>query len=423
MPARPAPPHPLSAPPRAASLPARACARRLRRALALGTALAATGAVPARAQDLGPGPHVYLLDVAAATEGQTYAPWNLADQARLRLMAAPPLGPVQADLAWDNWLQWTWRSGGTAGPFAAAGTSTGGDWLDLGGTVRSDAHVLWRHRVDRLSLAATAGRFEFRAGRQPISWGTTLFLTPADPFAPFDPADPYREYRTGVDAVRVQYFPGAFSGIDVVVRPARTPVGRTLTALARARATVGGWDLSAWGGVLHDRAAGAAGITRTVAGAALRGEISVRGRPDSGAAVRCAVGADRRWTVAGRDLYAVLEYQHDGFGAARGADLVAVAASAPYRRGEMQVLGRDVLAGQLSWQVHPLAKAELLVLGDLRDGSVLAAPAVSVSASNDVALRGGIFVAAGRGADAFGLPRSEFGALPRSGYLSVSAYF
>ncbi len=396
-----------------------------RAALALALAAAVTAGIvaPARAHLLGPGPHAYLLDVGAATEGTPYAPWNLADQARLRLMAAPSLGPAQLDLAWDQSFLWSWRGGGTVAPFAAAGTGATGDWLDLGGTVESDAHVTWRHRVDRLALGATAGRFGLRAGRQPISWGTTLFLTPADPFVPFDPADPYREYRTGVDALRLQFYPGPFSAVDLVVRPARTPAGRTLTALARAKATVSGWDLSAWGGALHDGAAGAAGLTKTVAGAALRGEVSVRAVPDSGAVVRFAVGADRRWTVAGRDLYVVLEYQHDGFGAARAADLVAVATSAPYLRGEMQVLGRDVAAGQLSWQVHPLAKAELLILGDLRDGSLLVAPAVSASASNDVALRGGIFVAAGRGSDAFGLPRSEFGGVPRSLYLSVSAYF
>jgi hypothetical protein len=51
------------------------------------------------------------------------------------------------------------------------------------------------------------------------------------------------------------------------------------------------------------------------------------------------------------------------------------------------------------------------------------APAVAVSASDDVALRGGVFLGAGRGPGPGGLPRSEFGGTPRSLYLSLSAYF
>ncbi len=389
---------------------------------ALAAALVAT-APPVHAQLLGPGPHVYLLEIATSTARSPYAPGGVGDQARLRLMAAPRLGPLQLDAAWDQSLAWTQRAGGTPGPFASAGTATGGDWLDLGGNFARGDHLAWRHRVDRLAVAVTAGGTEVRAGRQTISWGTTLFLTPADPFAPFDPADPYREYRTGVDALRVQVFPGPFSAFDLVVRPARTAAGRTLTALARAKATISAWDLSAWAGMLHDRAAGAIGITRAVAGAALRGEASVRSQPGGTPTLRFAAGADRRWTVAGRDLYAVLEYQHDGFGAAGASDLVSAATSAPYLRGEMQVLGRDVAAGQVTWQVHPLVRTELLLLGDLRDGSVLVGPAVAVSASNDVALRSGVLLGAGRGADTLGIPRSEFGAVPRSLYLSVSAYF
>lgn len=393
------------------------------RSASLLVAAACAAVVPARAQDLGPGPHAYVLDIATATEKGPYAPWGLGDLARLRLMAAPTVGPLQLDAAWEQSLSWSQQPGGATGPFGSAVAGVGGDWLDLDGTFASDLHFTWRHRVDRLALAATTGRFEARAGRQAISWGTTLFLTPADPFVPFDPADPFREYRTGVDALRLQAFPGPFSALDVVVRPARTAAGRTLTALARAKTTVSRWDLSVWGGMLHDRAAGAAAVTRTVAGAALRAEASLRGEPRGGATLRFAAGADRRWTVAGRDLYVVVEYQHDGFGAARVADLAAVAASAPYLRGEMQVLGRDVAAGQATWQVDPLARAELLLLSDLRDGSLLVAPAVAVSVSNDVAMRGGILLGAGAGPGALELPGSEFGGVPRSAYLSISAYF
>jgi hypothetical protein len=49
----------------------------------------------------------------------------------------------------------------------------------------------------------------------------------------------------------------------------------------------------------------------------------------------------------------IAEYQHDGFGAASSEDLLGVVASDPFQRGELQVLGRDVLAVQGSYQIHP----------------------------------------------------------------------
>ena len=159
-----------------------------------------------------------------------------------------------------------------------------------------------------------------------------------------------------------------------------------------------------------------------MAGAAWRAEVSVREDSARAAAVRAAIGLDRRWTVLGRDLYAVVEFQHDGFAASGAAALTAVLLSAPFQRGELQVLGRDVAAGELTYQIHPLVAGELLTLWDVRDGSLLVAPGGSLSASNDVTVRAGAYLSIGRGASLAGLG-SEFGAVPRFGYVSVSAFF
>ncbi|HEU4536104.1 MAG TPA: hypothetical protein VFS00_18395, partial [Polyangiaceae bacterium] len=67
----------------------------------------------------------------------------------------------------------------------------------------------------------------------------------------------------------------------------------------------------------------------------------------------------------GRDLYAVVELQHDGFGAADANEILAVLGSEPYRRGEMQALGRDELAAHAP-SVPPDAWAWMHRLGRLR---------------------------------------------------------
>ncbi len=368
----------------------------------------------------------YYLNVAGVSGSNALTQGGLSDFQRLRLMAAPALGPVRLEAAYEQLFLCQQRPGGAFAALAPGTAPTSGDWLRLDWTLADRTHVLWRHRFDRLDLALPADRFEARVGRQAISWATTLIFTPADPFAPFDPSDPFREYRNGVDAARVQYFPGPLSGVDIVVRPERFAGARLLTAAARGKVTIGRWDLSAWAGQLHGVAAAAAGATGSVAGAAVRGEIEVRrtggGGAGEAAVVRAAVGVDRRWSVLGRDLYVIVEYQHDGLAAASPAQLTSVLLSPAYARGELQVLGRDVAAGQLSWQVHPLVAAELLTLWDLRDASALLAPALSYSASDAVSLRAGLFLGAGRGAGATGLG-SEFGGVPAFGYASVSAFF
>jgi len=139
--------------------------------------------------------------------------------------------------------------------------------------------------------------------------------------------------------------------------------------------------------------------------------------------VRGAIGLDRRVTLAGRDLYGVIEYQHDGFGAASAAGLPAVALSRPAQRAELQTLGRDEVAAQLTYQLHPLVGLELLALWNLRDGSGLVAPAASLSLSDEVTARGGLFLAVGPAGPNPLPPASEYGPLPAGAYLAVSAFF
>jgi hypothetical protein len=363
----------------------------------------------------------YYLNVGFAAAGTPLTDAGVTDFQRLRLMVQPRYGPVAGDVAYEQRLTLSTVAGGgmLLGLQPAQG---GGDWLPLQGTLEESDHVQWRHRVDRLGVEVGTAAFAAVAGRQPISWATTLFLTPADPFMPFDPSDPFREYRRGVDALRLRAFPGPMSEIEAVVRPATFGDTTLVTALARARATVGPLDLTGWGGVVHEEASVSAGATATFWGAAWRGEGVLRWT-DSTTVVRFTVGADRSFALGARTLYLTVEYQHDGYGAATAAALPGVLTSAPARRGELQVYGRDEAVLQASLDVHPLVGTDVLVIGNLGDGSVLLGPGVTYSAGNEVSLRGGAFFGLGTGVDPGGVPGSEYGLVPTSGYVSVTAFF
>ncbi len=369
----------------------------------------------------------YYQNVLFGVERRAPVSGGVSDAQRARVMLDLKRGPLGMSLAYEQRFTWqSSREGLAAGLFPGLSDATSGhdgDWMRLDGTLHESARVSWRQRVDRAALSFASGPVTATVGRQVISWATTLFLTPADPFRPFDPADPFREYRTGVDAVRVQWFAGPFSVVDVVVRGASYGSEHTLTALARGKTSVRGWELSAWGGTMNDEAAGAIGVTRTIVGSALRMEAAVRQDTSHNAVLRAAIGIDRRVTLWGRDLYGVIEYQHDAFGAGRASRLVSVALSPAAVHQELQVYGRDEAATQLSYQVHPLVSTELLSLVNLRDGSTLLSPAIAASLSANVALRVGAFLGAGRSSRLVIAPRSEYGSLPATGYAALSLFF
>ena len=386
-----------------------------------GLQLAAAPLTPARAQL--PAVSGYYQNVGIGVAASPGVGAAALDAQRARLMWTPSAGGWSLDAAYEHTLWWRSSASAGVGGGLLSSTRSGGDWLHLGWTVHDGDRVDWQQRFDRLSLSYTRGHVTATVGRQAVSWATTLFLTPADPFVPFDPSDPFREYRSGIDAARVQWFAGPFTTVDFVVRPAETPDGRTITALARAKTDVAGWELSAWGGAIHDAPGGAFGVTRTVAGSAVRAEVEFRRDSTGGAVARVATGVDRRFSLLDRDLYAVVEYQHDPFGAARATDLGAVAMSRAAGRRELQVLGRDESAVQFTYQVHPLVSAELLALWNLRDGSALFAPAAAISLSDESSIRLGVYLPTGPARGAFGAPRSEYGPVPVTGYGAFSVFF
>ena len=365
----------------------------------------------------------YYFNLGSGSGNSPVSDAGVANFQRLRIMSSPEVGPLTLDVAYEHTLLLHSTDVlGTASGILVPEAS--GNWLTLGWTVDDGEHFSWRHRFDRLSLDLPLGdAVEVSVGRQVVSWASTFILTPTDPFTPFDPADPFREYRAGVDAFRFRAYPGAFTEIDVVVRPISTMDGDQVTALARAKTNWRGWDFAAWGGVLFDEPVGALSLVGELGPWAARTEVAVRSEAND-VIVRGTLGVDRRFSVSGRDLYLIAEYQHDGFGAGDAGELLGVLMSDPFQRGELQVLSRDALAVQASYQIHPLWGIDLLTITSLVDGSGLLSGGGSWSVGSNSSLRGGFFL--GFGDDTvdpvtgFG---SEFGGRPSVGYVSVSHFF
>jgi len=368
----------------------------------------------------------YALNLGGYSGASPVAEAGVFDIQRLRLMSSPQLGPVTLELAYEHLFEY--RSGPGGGLVeGVAGGAAGGGFLGLEGTLRETNRTRWQHQADRLNLRVPlGGSLSVRVGRQTISWASTLLLTPADPFTPFNPADPFREFRGGVDAVRMQAYPGPFSEVEAVLRPVRLD-GRTVwSALGRWQGLARGWELSAWGGALHEEAAAAVGTAGAVGDTGVRGELSLR-RHDGGWTARGALGMDRWLEVADRDLRISGEIRHDGLGARSGEALPEILAGDPYRRGELQLLGRWAAAATGSFQLHPLLSAEWVALVSFSDGSALLGPALSWSAGDEMTVRLGGYLGTGAGAvtvtELGVLPTSEFGSTPGIAYAALSLFF
>jgi hypothetical protein len=376
-----------------------------------------------RAVEAQPGPiTAYVQTVPLWSDTIPLIDSDLKSFNRIRLTIDQPVGPVSIGAAYEHVV--TLPRGSITSGIGIGVVPSGGEALNLQWTIADEGHALWQHRFDRLQVGwSPVAGMAFTGGRQAVSWGTTLFLTPADPFVPFNPADPFREFRAGVDAARLQMYPGPLSEIDLVVRPTDTAVGRELTALGRGLTTWRNWELSAWGGTLYGDTAGAFGAAGSLGPWAVRGEVVIREQED-GAVLRGTVGVDHLSQVKRRDLYVIVEYQRDGLAASGVDQYPAVLHSNPFSRGELQVLGRDETVVQVSYQLQPLWSLASVWIWNLNDRSALIAPSVAYSLSDESSITGGVFLGIGDDeVTATRLVPSEYGPAGTSAFVSLSWFF
>jgi hypothetical protein len=92
-------------------------------------------------------------------------------------------------------------------------------FADLDGTLWDMDRSAGYGQIDRLWLDYTRGDMELTLGRQRIAWGTALVWNVMDLFNPKSVLDFDYEEKPGADAVRMQYYTGAVSKMEVTVQP------------------------------------------------------------------------------------------------------------------------------------------------------------------------------------------------------------
>lgn len=296
-------------------------------------------------------------------------------------------------------------------------------------------HVL-DHRLDRLSVAYRSSRGSLRLGRQALTWGNGMIFNPLDLFNPFAPTDVVRDYKTGADmAVAQAYLPGG-GDLQLLYVPRRPAPGDAPH-----------WDASSVAAKLH-RFAGdlefdlvaARHYRDTVLGGGLLGDLGDAawrldavwtipgGDLDARSFLSFVVNLDYSWTWRGRNWYGLVEYHHNDLGSTDyGRAIYEPRVRDRLLRGELFGLGRDYLALQLRWEVHPLVNLYLAPITNLAGPSGLVQPYLMWDVTGSLRATAGAVAhwgAAGTEYGGYRVAGTPFEAAPNdSAYLMLTWFF
>ena len=296
--------------------------------------------------------------------------------------------------------------------FALVRRRQGAAWLDLDHVVVDRAHVYSDLSVYRATASVRSSTATLTVGRQRIAWGTARFWSPADLFNPIDPLQVEGDIRQGVDAVQLEWAPGGAWRTAAVYAPQRT--ARRSTTAARVAATMGGWDVAAFGGRFRGDWVGGGDVAGEWGGAGLRGELTYtwRGAPGLVNALRATAGAD----YAFRKLYLVGEYFYNQGQPPCGSTAACVASFALAPVTELFTRHRHFASAGATYDVTPLLKVDTYAVVDLAGRSVFFNPLLRYNAFTNIDVSAGAQLAGGA-------RRGEFDGVPRLFFAQLDVHF
>jgi hypothetical protein len=305
---------------------------------------------------------------------------------------------------------------------------------ELSSTSIQDPDVAARLWIDRASVKYRLGSVDIELGRQAVTFGKAHFWNPLDVFLPFDARQFDREYKPGVDALRVDVPIGLVSGLDLVAVPGRVDGADVTTrswygsaALLHAYTNVADYDFALQGGKIYGGYQLGAGVAGQI------GPLEVRGEGTYFRALHDRherVPLPSHWVaVAGlgqtfdNSLSLDAEYLYNG----AGDDTSLSVALARVLSGRALQMSRHVAGALASYDITPLLTGSLAGLVSISDRSFVVQPGLSYSVSDESDLLAGALIAFGQRPRAGAGPvpelRSEFGTYPHVGYVQYRCYF
>lgn len=279
----------------------------------------------------------------------------------------------------------------------------------------------YKHRLDNMTLAV---------GRQPIDWGSGRFWQPLNLFGAFAPTDLDTDFKPGIDAALLDWYPSDFSSLTAayVLKPENNSTQENSGALYYRRQVGELSELSLLGGsVLGNR----------VIGGAFESAWSGMGWRLEGAYYNLKETDEKfLFWIAGVDYQfddgtlIAAEWHNNGNGADSQADIATMPFDPLVVHGLQQQLGRQVLGVALERDLNPLLHGSYILLTAPLDddqgnlgASLLHQFTLTLSLSNESDLLFSLLLSNGKGLNDTGQPQSEFGHLPPALTLRLRLYF
>lgn len=151
------------------------------------------------------------------------------------------------------------------------------DWVNLDAVLWNKKKTVGYLEVDRFWLDWVKNNFELTLGRQRIAWGTALVWNPTDLFNPLSVLDFDYEERPAVDAVRMQYYTGPVTKVDLAFKPAREKRNVILAGLWSMNAF--NYDFNLIAGMRDERWVFGGSWAGDILTGGFRGEVTVSKAP------------------------------------------------------------------------------------------------------------------------------------------------
>jgi len=144
--------------------------------------------------------------------------------------------------------------------------------IDLSWNAIENKDMLFNTTIDRVLVNYTKGNWDITLGRQRVNWGMNLVWNPNDIFNTYNFLDFDYEERPGSDAVRVQYYLGDFSKLEVTAKKGRSADDYIVAAMYKFKK--GTYDIQLITGVYQKNWVIGAGWAGNLKNAGFKGEVS-----------------------------------------------------------------------------------------------------------------------------------------------------
>ena len=287
--------------------------------------------------------------------------------------------------------------------------------------------------LDRCELRLASDLADVIIGRQAISFGKAWFWNPLDVFAAFGPMQLDRDYKPGVDALRVEVPIGESSGFTLVAAMGDVQADkkwRQLGVIGRAFTTLKGFDVALQGGLLRGGYQVGGAFSGEIEPVDVRAEVAWnQPREESGGPgghLVAIMGISRRFES---ELSLSFEQLlHTG-----GPDDLAGRMALTGTRQLMQA-SRQASGVMASYPLIPVLTGSIAALMAWDDSSVTIQPGLGWSAADEVDVSIGGLLAFGKRPTTTAMSimgatvdvpelQSEFGTWPHMLYAQLKAYF